>query len=135
MNFAGKNVVKNGAAVTANTAGTATLTGSEARDMFYVPAKFATSFVADVRVTATVVATGVTLKLQTRFSKDEAWQDSAAAITVANGFTGVKTFRLLDTVAGDQQYLPLRPEARIVAVTGAGDSITVDAVWVPGSVH
>lgn len=107
------------------------LTGNAASDGFAIPAFMAKGWCCDITVSATTVATGVTLKLQTRFSADQSWQDSSSTVSVANGFTGTKTIRLLDTVSADQAYLPLRPLGRVVAVTGAGDSITVTSVIIP----
>lgn len=53
--------------------------------------------------------------------------DLTSAGSGANTLTAVGLFSipLLDEVAGDQTYLPLRSMARIVATTGAGDSLEI----------
>ena len=68
-----------------------------------------------------------TLKLQVRFSKDQDWIDTKSATVTADG---IFTIKFLDTVAADQQYLPLRPQGRLVATTTSSDAFTVDAVYI-----
>ena len=68
-----------------------------------------------------------TLKLQVRFSKDQDWINTKSATVTADG---TFTIKFLDTVAADQQYLPLRPQGRLVATTTSTDAFTVDAVYI-----
>lgn len=107
------------------------LTGNAAQEAFSIPGAMATNWRCDITISAATVATGINLKLQTRFSSDQAWQDSSGNISVANGFTGTKSINLNVQVTADQTYLPLRPQGRVVAVTGVGDSLTATAVYVP----
>lgn len=82
----------------------------------------------DIHVTATTVAAGVTLLLQVQLP-DGTWT-SLKSTTVANAFTGIKTQTYNPLLSTDQAQYPLRPMAQVVATTGAGDSITVDHVYV-----
>lgn len=74
-------------------------------------------------VSAVTAATGITAKLQTGIGST--WQDSKTVAITGNGRFYIK---LLAEAAGDQTYLPLLRNGRVVITTGAGDSVTVDAV-------
>lgn len=127
MAYSAKNVITDGAATVSVTASQtdAVLTGNGSADAFTVFNP--TAFRCDIVVSAITVATAVTAKLQHRFSSAQDWVD---AKTLALTTTGIKSISLLDTVVADQTHLPLRPLARVVVTTGAGDSLTVTAVWV-----
>lgn len=78
-----------------------------------------------VLVSAATVGSGVTLKLQglvgTKSDGTAVWEDSKTLAVVAP--VAVETWltiRLLDTVAGDQPFLPLAGTMRVVATTAAG---------------
>ena len=129
MGYTARNVVYSGAPVSVGASATnSVLTGNPNGDAFYIHHCFSTSYRLDVSCSAVTAGAGITLKLQTRFSNEEAWQDSKTAAVTGNG---IVTIALLDTVAGDQSFLPLRPQARLVVTTGAGSAVTVDAVWAP----
>jgi hypothetical protein len=83
---------------------------------FYVSA--VTDGGSDSSVTATVQST----------SGGGNWVASKASAAITS--TGWKSITLLETVAGDQTYLPLRPIIRLVATTAAGDSLTITDVIV-----
>lgn len=79
-----------------------------------------------VKASAVTVAAGITAKLQTSIDGGTTWVDSKTVAVSANGVFYIK---LLETVAGDQTYLPLLNTARVVLTTGAGDTATVDWVY------
>lgn len=129
IGYTAKNVVKNGESVEVGASQTNfVVSGEGAQDSFNIQIPFLTSFRLDLVCSAVTVTTAITAKLQTRFSSQESWVDSKTASITGNG---VATISLLDTVAGDQSFLPLRPLARVVITTGASDAVTVDAIWVP----
>lgn len=72
---------------------------------------------------ATVVGT-VTVKLQTALGPD--YRDEKTAVISAAGIVYIK---FLDTVAGDQAFLPLLNKGQVVlTTTNAGDSVTIQSV-------
>jgi len=81
--------------------------------------------VIDATVSAVTVTTGVTLRLQDS-SDGVIWNTvkNSAAVTA----TGEVTIRWNVEVVGDQGVVPLRPLARLVAVTGASDTVTLSSV-------
>jgi hypothetical protein len=80
-----------------------------------------------IAVVASAVSGGtVDLKLQTAIN-DQAWSDVKSTTIAASG---VAYIRLLAEASGDQSVLPLLSKGRVVAVTGAGESITVSNVFV-----
>ena len=83
--------------------------------------------IIDITAGSTTVAAGITAKLQSRFSATGGWEDSKTV-----SITGDDTFtiKLLPQVTGDQQYIPLRPEIRVVVSSGAGDAATISSVRV-----
>jgi hypothetical protein len=105
------------------------LVGRGPRDCFAIQPAFMRGICIDVVCSAVTVGGGITLKLQTRYSNAQSWVDS---VTVAVTAAGTFSLKLLDTIAGDQTYLPLRSEGRVVVTTGAASaSVTVDAIYVP----
>jgi hypothetical protein len=128
MTYTTKNIVKNGASVVVATGQTnSVVTGDANADSFYIHPAFMNCFRLDVKTAATTVGDGVTIKLQTRFSNEEAWQDSKTASVTGNGIT---TLSLLPNVALDQPFLPLRPQGRVVVTTGSTGATTVEAVYI-----
>ena len=129
MAFTGKNVIKNNASVTIGASQTdSVVTGVGALESFYIPPSCTQALVIDLEVSAVVVAAAITAKLQVRYNNGQAWANSKTASITATGTTSI---RLLHSVAGDQGFLPLKPQARVVITTGGGDSITITAVHVP----
>lgn len=79
-----------------------------------------------VKASAVTLAVAITAKLQTSIDGGTTWVDSKTVAVTANGVFYIK---LLETVAGDQTYLPLLNTARVVLTTGAGDTATIDWVY------
>jgi hypothetical protein len=69
--------------------------------------------------------TEITAKLQTAIG--DVWEDSKTVTITANDRYYIK---LNIEVAGDQTYLPLLNECRLVVTTGTGDAVTVTGVYV-----
>lgn len=129
MAYTVANKVKDGASVTVGASATnSVVSGTNGREGFAIQAPFMTAICIDLVCSAVTAATGITAKLQVRHVNTQTWADSKTAAITANGTTSI---RLLPTVAADQAFLPLKSEARVVITTGAGDTATVDAIWVP----
>lgn len=126
MSISSKQVVET--KFDANVVG-ASATNQAVSKTFYI--SFLTALIIDLEVSAVTDTTGITAKLQVRQSNDQDWIDSK---TVTIDGNGTFTIALLDTVAGDQPFLPLRSIGRIVVSTGADDAVTVDKIFVPTSV-
>jgi hypothetical protein len=59
------------------------------------------------------------------------WVDSKAATTVVGTDATFRTITLLDAVAGDQTYLPLARNCRmVVTATNAGDTVEMTGIFV-----
>ena len=80
------------------------------------------SSVTDAGADSSIIA-----KLQSRYSATGGWEDSKTVVIAGND---TYTIKLLPQVSGDQQYLPLRPEIRVVVSSGAGDAATISSVRV-----
>lgn len=74
-------------------------------------------------------AAGITAKIQDSYDK-KTWFTKGSGGNVA--LTSDTTFdiNLLETVAGDQAELPLKPYVRVVVTSGAGDAVTISSIWV-----
>ena len=85
------------------------------------------SILIDVSVASVTHVGTQTITFQTKsLGTGENWVDSKA---VTFSSAGIVTISLLDVVAGDQQYLPLRQIGRVViSQTNVGDATTVTAV-------
>lgn len=81
-------------------------------------------FVLKINFSSSVVATGVTAKLQTAIGAD--WVDSKTA-TVTNGAPNVY-IKLNNSASGDQTYFPLLAQGRVVLTTQTGDSVVITHV-------
>lgn len=82
------------------------------------------AMVIKVKASAVTVVGAITAKLQTAIGPD--YVDSK---TVAISATGAFYIKLLDTVAGDQTFLPLLNKGQVVvSSTNAGDTLTIDSV-------
>lgn len=88
------------------------------------------NFIVKILVASSTVAVGITAKLQTRMSVDAGWEDSKTVAITTGASNSLFTIKLLSTVAGDQTYLPLAPEGRLVITTGAGDSCVITNAWI-----
>jgi hypothetical protein len=105
----------------------ASLTKEPVSKQVRVGGRGATHMVVDVKVSAATVAAGVNLILQDSQDGGTTWNDKKST-AVADAFTGWKTQTYLAEVAGDQTHLPFRGLVRVVATTGAGDSVTISDV-------
>jgi hypothetical protein len=83
----------------------------------------------DIKYSTATVATGITAKLQSSFDNGTTWIDSAT-VAITAGSNTYKSIVLDIAKAADQTYLPLRPLARVVVSSGAGDSATITSVMV-----
>ena len=86
------------------------------------------ALVIKVTTSSATVTTGVTLKLQSAMDSD--WVDAKSATVTTSASPGIYYITLLGTKSADQTYLPLLSKGRVVAVTGAGDAVTVTGVYV-----
>lgn len=106
-------------------------TNTALTNVFPISAQDSRTITVDIVYDDAVAATGITAKLQTTFDNGTNWIDSGTvAITGAVATTTVKTIDLDIAIAGDQALLPLRARGRVVISSGAGDSATIDEVWV-----
>ena len=129
MAYTSSNVVKDGVSQVVGASITnSVLIGKGPRDCFAIQPAFMRGICIDVVCTSVTAGAGITLKLQTRYSNVQSWVDS---VTVAVSGNGTFTLKLLDTIAGDQTYLPLRSEGRVVVTTTAGSTLSVDAIYIP----
>lgn len=120
--FTTKDLRKNLGSITVG----ASQTDVEIGPAFAIRGDLITAFLVDIESSAFTLGAGITVKLQVRSSNLQAWADSKTASATAVGTT---TIKLLDTIAGDQTFLPLKPQARVVVTTGAGSSITVSNIF------
>lgn len=118
-----RNVVKEGAAQVIG----ASVTDTVISDEFNISDHDSLYFRARVKTSATTVAVGITVKLQTNSHKDGTWLDSKTVAVTTNGTFEIK---LLPEVAGDQTFLPLLGLGRLVITTGAGDAVTIDSLHI-----
>lgn len=105
----------------------ASQTDSPISDVFIITAKGALNSVYAIKTTAATVATGITAKLQTAIGVEAFVDSKTVAIT---GTPGMFYIKLQQSLIADQVYLPLLSRGCIVITTGAGDSVTVSAVYV-----
>lgn len=68
-------------------------------------------------------STGITAKLQTAIGTD--WVDTKTVAITINGPVYIK---LNVEVSGDQTFLPLLSQARLVVSSGSGDAVTITEV-------
>lgn len=120
MSYVVENVVRGRAAFVL----AASLTDEPITEVFRLEGLDATAFRIDF--SASAVTGSIDIKLQTRMSDDVAWADAKTGAIAA---TGVTSLKLLDTVAGDQPFLPLGGQCRVVATSGAGEALTLDGVY------
>lgn len=80
----------------------------------------------DITAGSTTVVTGVTAKLQMR-SCGGTWIDSKTVSITGNDDFKIE---LLAQRSGDQQYLPLRKQCRVVVSSGSLDAATISSVIV-----
>lgn len=78
-----------------------------------------------LKADSVTAGSGITLKIQSRFS-DGPWVDGKTA-SVTDENTEIS---LNPEVSGDQTHVPLRPIVRIVLTTTTGSAITVKGVYV-----
>ncbi len=88
----------------------------------------------DIEVSAITVVGSITAKLQHKSPNGAAWVDMTGAnATLALTTTGTATITQLVERAADQANMPIRQQIRVVVSnTNAGDTVTVDNVWVYG---
>ena len=120
MRWADSNEVINGASITVGASATKTPVSNE----FAITNP--TRLLAYITASGVTVTTAISAILQTK-SGSASWQDSKPVSITTNG---TFTIKLLDTIAGDQTYLPLGQRCRLVITTGTGDAVTVDAVTI-----
>lgn len=83
------------------------------------------AFRVDIKVSGVTVVGGINAILQHQ-TADLGWEDTK---TIAITTNDVVSAKFLDTVAGDQTYLPLRGKVRVVCTTtNAGDKVTFDSI-------
>jgi hypothetical protein len=87
-----------------------------------------THLIVDFYVSAVTNGSGTIVAEVQDSSGQDSWNSGKQSAAITS--TGWKTIRLLDTVAGDATYLPLRPLVRLTATTGAADAITITNVMV-----
>lgn len=85
------------------------------------------NLVVRLKTSATTVATGITAKLQTVTDIAGTWVDSKTVSITGDGDFYIK---LNVQASGDQTYLPLLTQGRLVVSSGSGDSTTISLVEV-----
>jgi len=117
---------------------TAQVVGASATDQvvskeFRISANGAKFLVVDLVVSAITVSAGIDFELQTTAGVDhlgnEKWIATGKA-AVALTAVGMKTLSFNNGLAADAAFLPLRPKARVVVTSGAGDTVTVANVFI-----
>lgn len=71
--------------------------------------------------------TGITAVFQDKSGTGSTWTTKKSVAIEANGQVSIS---LMPEVAGDQTYLPLRKQGRVVITTGADDEVTIDSIVV-----
>jgi len=84
-----------------------------------------------VVVSAATVADAVSVKLQHSYNGGAAWVDVPGIVGSVTA-PGAIAFGVNVQDPNLQDDLPLYPSARVVAVTGTGDAVTVSQVWING---
>lgn len=105
------------------------LTDDPVSKSFPISADGAKNILVGVLVSDVTVATAISLKLQSslQVSDSSAWRTAKTASVTVDGWVYLS---LNVEAAGDQSVLPLGPAGRVVVTTGAGDSLSIDAVIV-----
>lgn len=103
----------------------ASLTNEPISQVFPISAGGARMMAVSV-TTGTTVGT-VTAKLQTAMYGTE-WEDKKT-VTLTAGAGDVFYITLLDTLTGDQAFLPLFDKCRVVVTTAAASSVVVSLVY------
>jgi hypothetical protein len=83
------------------------------------------NLVIAIKTSSTTVTNAITAKLQTGLQAN--WEDAKTVSITGDDWFFIK---LNVEVAGDQTYLPLLPQGRLVVTTGADDAVTFDAIHV-----
>lgn len=109
---------------------TSPVTNEEISQQFGITAGGSLHLRVDLEVSSVTVSTGITAKLQHR-SAGGALEDLVGA-NASVSITGNGTFSITQCVerTADQPNMPLRKVVAVALTTGAGDSITIDKVWV-----
>jgi len=99
--------------------------------VYHVSDRDSVCYSVDIIYSDAVVAVAITAKVQSSPDGGTTWIDAkTVALTAATATATRKTISADINIAGDQALLPLRSLARVVVTTGAGDSITIDSIWV-----
>ena len=102
------------------------VTNSVVSKAYPITASGALHHVIKITASGVTVVGGITAKLQTAIGGD--WVDSKTVAIAANGIVYIK---LNVEVTGDQTYLPLLNQGRIViTTTNAGDAATISDISV-----
>jgi len=96
---------------------------------FRIPEDLNTRLRITILVASSTVAVGITAKLQVRISGSAGWVDSKTVAITTGASNTLFEIKFLETIAGDQTYLPLPPEGRLVITSGAGDSCVITNAW------
>lgn len=86
-------------------------------------------FLAKIKTSSTTVAAAITAKLQESYD-GSTWEDVGSPANVSITGDGTFEISLNNGVAADAAVLPTWQHCRVVVTTGAGDSVTIDNVWV-----
>lgn len=90
-----------------------------------------TCLVVDVVISGLTLTNAINVILQTR-SCGGTWINAKSADPTDDGITSIT---LLETVADDQEFLPLRKQCRVVVTTGVDDVLDIDNVIVTRGVE
>jgi peptidoglycan hydrolase-like protein with peptidoglycan-binding domain len=130
MGYQAKKVLKN----RTSQAVAASQTNQVVSDVFALTAEGATRGLRiDIHVSAITVAAAITAQLQHAVDADSdfaAPDNSVSKVSLTGATAAWFSIPLSATDADDDALFPLRPIARIVVTTGAGDSVTIDDIRV-----
>ncbi len=112
----------------------ASQTAQVVSETFAIRGDLARDFIVKILVNPATVGSGITGILQTTMAQTAAgvdiWEDSKTIAITTVATDTLFTIKLLDTVAGDQTYLPLAPRGRIAITTAAGATVSVLKIFV-----
>lgn len=118
-----ENVVKSGTAQTLGASETDTVVSNT----FRMSAEDSKFFLARLDTSSSTVATGITANLQHSWDGGTTWEDIGSGVQVS--ITGDASYQMELEYSASNTTLAW-PLARIVVSTGAGDAVTVDAVYI-----
>jgi len=125
----GQSLIANKTGVPVNHVFGASVTAIQVGKVFQVTSGGSLSIRIDLVADTVTAGAGITWKLQSMSGVDkdgaDNWIDASGTVDITAAGSTTLALNVQNT-ASDEQYLPLRPTARIVITTGAGSAVTVE---------